>query len=247
MIKIKRVLFVLGGCLLMIGCASRNDNFSGESHFEGLMLTDSLKVKMDFEWKNGDGKTENLSAVLFAVFGKRYRLELSTVFGISVASLLWNSENWVMTFPTEKKYIQGNGDFIEDSSGDFPSINIHRMVSFLWGDFAFFLKDTISIDRDSSQEQETITGRDELKQIQKIGKKFDGRILWVETLGLQGKERVNFGPLKPFGLLWFPSTLTFFREDEVFLTLKIKNVKKNESWSSGIWNLPIPESFQPYS
>ncbi len=234
---------VLLPVLLLAGCATRSGELLAENGSERLALTDSLKIKTDFEFNTPEGKTENFSGMLFAVLGERYRLELSTTFGISVASLLWNSGNWAVTFPTEKFYYQGSGNRIE-FAGDFPSVDIHELASLFWGDVSERLKDTISVTADSSLAQVTVSGRDDQKQIQKVTRDLKGRILSVETLGLRGHERIDFQEWKPFGTLWFPAKVALAREGENFLTLKIKNVVKNASWGAGIWKLPIPESYE---
>ncbi|MDR1760470.1 MAG: DUF4292 domain-containing protein [Fibrobacter sp.] len=229
--------------LLFASCATRSEKLLAENGSASLALTDSLKIKMDFEFKTPEGKTENLSGMLFAVLGARYRLELSTTFGISVASLLWNSGNWAVAFPTEKFYYQGSGNRI-DLDGNFPPVDIHELASLFWGDVSERLKDTIAVTVDSSLSQVTVSGRDDQKQIQKVTRDFKGRILSVETLGLRGDERIHFQEWKAFETLWFPSKVELYQEGENFLTLKIKNVVKNASWGAGIWKLPIPESYE---
>jgi hypothetical protein len=98
---------------------------------------DSLKIKAVISVEQ-NGKTETFPAVLFAVPGKRYRLELTGPLGIGVASLLWTDSgsvdglgSWTAVFPTEDRYASGRGPCVRMAG--LPGANIHKVAALAWG------------------------------------------------------------------------------------------------------------------
>jgi len=73
----------------------------------------------------------------------------------------------------------------------------------------------------------------------------DGEILWLETLGRDGKtETLNIEEYKEFTGVKTPSKISFVRESERFLELRVKRVSRGKSFGSGTWRLNIPRTYQ---
>ena len=192
------------------------------------MKTDSLRAQFSLEIYEGDGNVQKLSAVLFSVPKKRYRLELSTTMGIGVASLLWTDSLWKIVFPTEKTYLQGNGYMVGVlGNADIPLVNIHEIAGFFNDSFLPENYETLSV-RDSSGLKIT-TGNDKLGNSFSFAKQ-GGKILWL----IKKTEQVFFN---------LPE-ISVKKQDKDFLKIKIKKVKKDISWGQGIWKLPTPYGYQ---
>ena len=209
---------------------------------------DSLKAIFSLTIYSPDGKSQDLDAVLFSVPGKRYRMELTGSLGIGVASLLWLPEGWQMVFPTEKMYVKGAGymvGLLNDPS--LPLVHIHQVAGLFEGRVIPEGLEEISV-RDSVISDSSVVkiheARDVLTRRYTYAEK-DGEILWLETLGRDGKtETLNIEEYKEFMGIKTPSKISFVRESERFLELRVKRVSRGKSFGSGTWRLNIPRTYQ---
>jgi hypothetical protein len=209
---------------------------------------DSLKAIFSLTIYSPDGKSQDLDAVLFSVPGKRYRMELTGSLGIGVASLLWLPEGWQMVFPTEKMYVKGAGymvGLLNDPS--LPLVHIHQVAGLFEGRVIPEGLEEISV-RDSVISDSSVVkiheARDVLTRHYTYAEK-DGEILWLETLGRDGKtEMLNIEEYKEFTGIKTPSKISFVRESERFLELRVKRVSRGKSFGSGTWRLNIPRTYQ---
>ena len=209
---------------------------------------DSLKAIFSLTIYSPDGKSQDLDAVLFSVPGKRYRMELTGSLGIGVASLLWLPEGWQMVFPTEKMYVKGAGymvGLLNDPS--LPLVHIHQVAGLFEGRVIPEGLEEISV-RDSVISDSSVVkiheARDVLTRHYTYAEK-DGEILWLETLGRDGKtETLNIEEYKEFTGIKTPSKISFVRESERFLELRVKRVSRGKSFGSGTWRLNIPRTYQ---
>ena len=209
---------------------------------------DSLKALFSLTIYSPDGKSQDLDAVLFSVPGKRYRMELTGSLGIGVASLLWLEEGWQMVFPTEKLYVKGAGymvGLLNDPS--LPLVHIHQVAGLFEGRVIPENLEEISV-RDSVLADSAVVkiheARDALTRRYTYAEK-DGEVLWLETLGRDGKtEKIVIEEYKEFFGAKTPSKISFVRESEQFLELRVRRVTRGKSFGSGTWRLNIPRSYQ---
>ncbi|MCL2282604.1 MAG: hypothetical protein FWC26_04735 [Fibromonadales bacterium] len=116
--------------LLLASCASKPQT---HGYFEGdkqQALPDSAKVKATLSVSREE-VNEKLSAVLFAVPNKKYRLELSGTFGLSAASILWKDGSWKIVFPQNERYMEGVGDCV--SLPGYGDVDIHKFAILFLG------------------------------------------------------------------------------------------------------------------
>jgi hypothetical protein len=228
---------------------------------------DSLKALFSLTIYSPDGKTQDLDAVLFSVPNKRYRMELTGTLGIGVASLLWLEEGWQMVFPTEKMYVKGAGymvGLLNDPS--LPLVHIHQVAGLFDGKVLpenleeVSVRDSVvsgaglesagvdSANFDSARANSSVVkiheARDALTRRYTYAEK-DGEVLWLETLGRDGKtEKLVIKEYKDFKGVKTPSRISFVRESETFLELRVKRVTRGKSFGSGTWRLNIPRSYK---
>ena len=207
---------------------------------ESEIPRDSLKAKFVLTLTEKNGKTQNLDAVLFSVPGKRYRMELTGPMGVGVASMLWTEQGWVMTFPTEKLYMKGNGymvGLLADNS--LPLVHIHQVADIFDGRV---LPEGFEIE----EEKDQVTYARE-----KGGKRFsferkDSVVTWLSRTGRDGKpETLQFLEYRAFEGVKTPSRIVFQREGRNYLEINIKKVTRNKPFSLGVWRLNVPRSFSP--
>ena len=209
---------------------------------------DSLKALFSLTIYSPDGKTQDLDAVLFSVPNKRYRMELTGSLGIGVASLLWLEEGWQMVFPTEKMYVKGAGymvGLLNDPS--LPLVHIHQVAGLFEGRVVpenieeVSVRDSIGIDSAVVKIHEA---RDALTRHYTYAEK-NGEVQWLETLGRDGKtEKLIIEEYKEFFGVKTPSKISFVRESETFLELRVRKVNRGKPFGSGTWRLNIPRSYQ---
>jgi hypothetical protein len=208
---------------------------------------DSLKAIFSLTIYSPDGKSQDLDAVLFSVPNKRYRMELTGSLGIGVASLLWLEDGWQMVFPTEKMYVKGAGymvGLLNDPS--LPLVHIHQVAGLFEGRVVPENLEEVSV-RDSVGADSAVVkiheARDALTRHFTYAEKA-GEVLWLETLGRDGKtEKLVIEEYKEFKGVKTPSKISFSRESEPFLELRVKRVTRGKSFGSGTWRLNIPRSY----
>lgn len=226
--------------LFISACAPSKQMVSIENS-EKEQLADSLKAKFTISLKNEKGEMQDLSGVLFAVKGVRYRLELSGPFGVGVASFLWNKEGWIFSLPTEKMYLDGKGDYLGLS---VPIVNIHQLANFFYGQLLpVSHKELIKKD---SLDVETIFAEDSQKRpFQFVRKKASGQILSLMQIGPTGVvETIHYEDPKDFEGLTIPSKFIFYQNNEKFLVLSLKKIQREATWGSGVWRLNIPQNYK---
>ncbi len=220
---------------MLVGCGPHL--VKGPAELSESALPDSLKAKFSVEVRDSVEGERTLSGVLFAVPYKRYRMEFSGPMGIGVASLLWQDGAWSLVIPTEKLYATGNGYLVGGLAG-VPLFDIHRVAALFWGSA---LARGASVDS-----MRTVSGGREMFGVSPQGIPFaavcdtNGRIGSVS----EGKTRLDLMDYAKFGSLVAPSKIAIYREDANVLNLRLKSVKTDASWGSGIWRLPIPENFR---
>ena len=127
-------LLVLFSLCALVGCAGNKpavEPVSSDAVVEAPR--DSLRAKFQLTIVQ-DSSTQELDAVLFSVPGKRYRMELTGPLGIGVASLLWQEQGWLMTFPTEKLYVDGVGYMVGLlNNRALPLVHIHQVADIFDG------------------------------------------------------------------------------------------------------------------
>jgi hypothetical protein len=115
--------------LFLISCASKPPIYFAEG--KQITMPDSAKVKTTLSISQEDVK-EKLSVVLFAVPNEKYRFELSGIFGLGAASILWKKDDgWKIVLPQDERYIEGVGDcvFVPIYGG----VDIHKFVALFFG------------------------------------------------------------------------------------------------------------------
>lgn len=236
---------------LMWGCSSAPKPVLLEDGkpIEAEVLPDSLRAKFLLTIAEGDGKTQDLDAVLFSVPGKRYRLELTGPLGIGVASMLWQTDGWQMSFPTEKLYMKGNGYMVGLlNNRSLPLVHIHQVAALFEGKVlpeSYELVDASSYGREVPMDSsvQVFYGREPSGRFFAFGKRED-KVVWLNRIGRDGREEsLKFGPYKTYDAYEVPSTISFERDGVVFLEIKVKKIAKNKSFSLGTWRLNIPKSY----
>jgi len=112
----------------MVSCASKLVYFAEGKQ---IAMPDSAKVKTTLSISQEDVK-EKLSAVLFVVPNERYRFELSGIFGLGAASILWKKDDgWKIVLPQKERYMEGTGDcvFVPIYGG----VDIHKFAALFLG------------------------------------------------------------------------------------------------------------------
>lgn len=236
------VLLILGASLFFSGCAGVKT--SSKLHaLDEIAARDSLRAKFQMTALGEDGKMQNLDAVLFSVPGKRYRMELTGALGIGVASLLWTTESWQMSFPTEKLYVKGVGPMVGlRSNNSLPMVNIHQIADLLDG---ILLPE--KFEEKSSRDS---AGTHIVNAVESNGYLFDfatagGKVLWLSRIGRDGlEERLLFEDFKEMGGVEIPSRITFEKGGNFLLGIAVKKISRKKEFSSGVWRLNIPKSFK---
>jgi hypothetical protein len=249
------LLFFLA--LFVTGCTGGKPSTAPVTKNEPAAL-DSLKAIISLTIHSPDGKSQDLDAVIFSVPGKRYRMELTGSLGIGVASLLWLEEGWQMVFPTEKMYVKGAGYMVglfNDPS--LPLVHIHQVAGLFEGRVIPENLEEISVRdsviqgvvvSDSANSESSVIkihdARDVLTRHYTYAEK-NGEVLWLESLGRDGKtEKLVIEEYKEFKGVKTPSKISFVRESEPFLEIRVKRVTRGKPFGSGTWRLNIPRSYQ---
>lgn len=98
-----------------------------------------LKVVGEIEFQVRDSSQKlldkgSVDAYFYILPHERYRIELKGPLGIQVASILWTPELWQVYIPDKSLLLQGEGDYIKLPIPGFERLNLHELVSKLWGD-----------------------------------------------------------------------------------------------------------------
>ena len=229
----------------LAGCASSKPTVdpSAQSASAEEVKQDSLRAKMGVTLVDAKGKEQNLDAVLFSVPGKRYRMELTGPLGIGVASLLWQEEGWLMTFPTEKLYMKGVGYMVGlFGEPSIPTVNIHQIAGFFEGVYVPTSAETVA--RRDSSGIELVDAKDPMGLRFTYAKQGD-KVLWISRVAPDGKPEVlNFLEYKEFEGRTLASRILVERGGEKYLEIRVKKVNRNKSFSPGTWRLTVPRSYK---
>ena len=241
------ILFVLLSSLLLAGCAGgKKTTASVAGSVEAP--ADSLKAKFSITIYSEDGSSQDLDAVLFSVPNKRYRMELTAMMGVGVASLLWLESGWQMVFPTERMYVTGAGYMVGlFTDPSIPMVHIHQVAGLFDGKVLPEKLEEVST-RDSVANDSAVVkireARDPFTRRYTYAEK-NGEVLWLETLGRDGKdEKLVIEEYKVFSGVKTPSKISFIRDGATFLEIRVKKVYRDKSFSSGTWRLNIPKSYK---
>lgn len=188
---------------------------------------DSLRAKFKLEMPDGEGKLQKFDAVMFSVPGKRYRLELSGPMGIGVASMLWTDTLWTIVFPTEKKYLKGNGYMVGMlDQPEFPLVNVHQIAGFFEQKYLPEVFEELSVE--DSLGVQVVNAKDAAGVQFRFARNGD-KILWLE----RGTERAVFN--------W--PEIRVLKNNAPYLNLYIKKVQNDVSFSGSTWRLPVPHGY----
>lgn len=206
-------------------------------------VRDSLRAKFVLTIADEDGKFQDLDAVLFSVPGKRYRMELTGPMGIGVASLLWQTDGWNIVFPTEKRYLSGNG-YMVGLLGDttVPMVPIHQVADLFDG--ILYPQGATVIEETDSAGVQIVRGKAPSGIPFTYGT-LDGHVVWFAQGGTNGRRDVlRFSDYRTFENVETPENIIFERNGKMFLKIRIKKVTRGKSFSSGTWRLNIPRSYE---
>lgn len=222
----RRLLLLLAlASFLFSGCAKSPGEAPGLETSPGA---DSLRAKFTLEMPDASGRWSSFSAVLFSVPGKRYRLELSGPLGVGFASMLWTDSAWTFVFPTERKFLRGRGYMIgKADDASFPRVDIHQLAGFFEGKFL-----PASYEEVSAAEE---GGVRVVEAVDSTGRQFrfgakDGEVAWLE----RGTDRADFDG----------EQISISRGGERSLRIRIKNVRRDVTWNSGVWRLIVPPGYE---
>lgn len=205
---------------------------------------DSLRAKMAITIVDGNGKAQNLDAVLFSVPRLRYRMEFTGPMGIGVASMLWTDEGWTMVFPTEKLYMKGRGYMVGlFNAANIPMVNIHQIAGFFDGEYMPEGTKPVS-ERDSAGLK--LVEADDAMGVRLTYAVRDGQVEWISKKGRDGKPEVlKFMDYRQFEGRTLAGKIVFERDGKMFLEMRLKKVTHGKSFSYGTWRLKVPSSYKP--
>ena len=231
----------------LFGCAGKKpvvEPVAADSAVSVETPRDSLRAKFQLTIVQ-DTSTQELDAVLFSVPGKRYRMELTGPLGIGVASLLWQEQGWLMTFPTEKLYVDGVGYMVGLLNNNaLPLVHIHQVADIFDGRLLPEGYEEIEPPVDSLRVPGAVYAREKSGRVFLFTKE-GSRVASLTRLGNTGKnETIRFYDFKEFEGVETPSRIVFEVEGAKFLEIRIKKIARNKSFSSGTWRLNIPKSFK---
>lgn len=246
-------ILVMFCCACLVGCQGGAkpavDAAPAGKNAAPEVVQDSLRAKFLLTMATSDGETQNLDAVLFSVPGKRYRMELTGPMGIGVASMLWQEDGWVMTFPTEKLYAKGSGYMVGIMMDNtIPVVHIHQVAGLFNGQLVPERYEIIDggVDIPESlldSSLQVIYGRDGMGKNFAFAKNGDD-VAWLCRLGRGGlTEVLKFTEFKEFEGRRLPSQIVFERDGKFFLKIKMKKVSHDKPFSLGTWRLNVPRSF----
>lgn len=219
--------------LFFEGCGPRL--VKGPAESSDVPAPDSLKAKFSLEITDSVSGSHSLSGVLFAVPHKRYRFEFSGPMGIGIASLLWNAGEWTLLLPQQKAFASGRGYLVGGYAG-IPLFDVHRIASLFWGN-VLPRGSTVDSSRTVSGRRE-IFGRTAMEIPFSAVCDTNGRIARISA----ATERLDFLDYAAFGDVVAPSKVAVYRREGA-LNFRLKSVKTDAEWGSGIWRLPIPEGY----
>jgi hypothetical protein len=203
-------------------------------------LPDSLKASIDLSFAT-ETESGSLSGTLFSVPGERYRIELRGPLGISAASIFWKDSNWSIIIPSEELIWKGRGRDLPTPIPGLKSINIHQLVSTLWGDILGpGWEDSGKENKDSlthwSWQKENIFYTATMNQ--KTGHIYNhSQQKQSERLDITLQDYQEHPPYV------IPTEVTF-AIGRTSLTLEISQVNYKPSWKPRLWKLREPASFQ---
>jgi hypothetical protein len=223
-------------CLGMLSCTQAPKvQVQGAMQPTGLSTIDSVKCKLRFSFPDQAGETKELSAMLFAVPAKRYRLEFNGPMGIQVASMLWNPTGWILLIPSEERGILGVGDTVRIPGAVLPAIPIHQMLSFAWGVVLPPGGDSAtSVPYQSHVLRSWVT-----PQGQSVRSEEDPQTRRILAVTFAADD-----PANEIRMVYKDDEVRIFQAARWVLTVQILNRKPNASWGKGIWNLKIPEGWK---
>jgi hypothetical protein len=228
--------FAILSVLLFVGCAKHPaPEILGATHIGTVAVPDSLRAKIRFTFPSKEGSEDELSAVLFAVPGKRYRLEFTGPLGIQVASMLWKPEGWLALVHPEERYVRGVGDTLQIPGVRMPAIPIHRLLAFSWGevvppggDSAFTVSDSGRIFREWTTPEGT--------PVQSVADSATGRLLALNILGGNTGENI--------WLEYSGETVRIIQAGRWILGMEVQSRKPGATWGQGVWKLVIPQGWK---
>ena len=220
-------------CLL--GCGPRLAK--GPATASEILPPDSLRVKFSIDVDDSVNGSHTLSAVLFAVPYKRYRLEFSGPMGIGIASVLWTDAKWTLLLSQQKSYATGMGQFVGGFAG-IPLFDMHRIAALFWGE-TFPQNAVVDSTRDSAGVK-IIVGKNSLGIPFRAERNADGRVTKI----VEGKETLTFEDYAEFNDRIAPAVTRAYRDGKNVLTVKIKRVNTDAEWGDATWRLPIPDSYE---
>lgn len=229
-----KILWLGFALALLSGCGPRLAK--GSASLE-LTPPDSLKAKFSLEINDSLEGSHTLSAVLFAVPYKRYRMEFSGPMGIGVASVLWQDAKWTLVLPQQKSFAVGSGFLVGGYAG-IPLLDIHQIAGLFWGEVLPFGSSVDSL-RDSL-DGKILYGKNRLGIPFEAFRNKDGRIVKI----VQAHETLEFSNYAEFDSVEAPEWTRVFRKGKNVLSIKIKRVNTDVRWGDEIWRVPVPESYQ---
>lgn len=247
--KFRMLLLAVFACLFLTACTGGKKPTVDPTPVAKEVPQDSLRAKFLLTI-TAEGESQNLDAVLFSVPGKRYRMELTGPMGVGVASMLWQEDGWVMTFPTEKLYMKGAGYMVGLLANDnLPMVHIHQVAGLFEGKLLpehYDLLDSVAQQPEEPSEKAMTVymAREKNGNPFSFAKKGDD-IVWLERRGTGGKkEHLSFSDFKTFDGWNVPSRIIFTRDDVQYLSIMIKKIAKNMPFSLGTWRLKVPTTFK---
>lgn len=204
-------------------------------------MPDSLRAKMLFTALLPSGAREDVSVVIFSVPQKRYRMEMSGLMGVAVASLLWQEGEWTLVLPREEAYLQGTGDLLPLPGTGLPPMDIPLLGGILGGRL---------LPPGHAQGESWV--HDTLRVLR--WPRAQGGF-WRAELGLRsgaplrlvhegGSDEIHYSNYSRFGEQVLPAQVEVMRDGRPVLQMQMRELRTDASWGNGIWRLRVPSEFR---
>jgi outer membrane biogenesis lipoprotein LolB len=202
---------------------------------------DSVRADLSLLISN-QGKTEHVNAVVFAVPGERYRIELTGPLGVTVASILWLPQQWTMLLPSEGLYHHSQGDFMQIPATVLPPLNIHQTMGVLWGQL--LPESWRQAQRTPINDSlEALVWSDASASFEAVFNSRNGQIVSLTTQK-EYLEEVRYTNYKRFGDLTLPQKTEIIRNGQRVLKIHLSAINPAAVWKSSVWQLQIPNDFK---
>jgi hypothetical protein len=231
--------------VLLLQCASPRPQIEAyrDAERESLEIQDSVEAGLQFIVADARGIKESVAGRVFIHSpGQKYRLQLKGPLGMSVASMLWQEEKWLLVLYPNELYHYGQGEVIQMPGLQLPMLPLAQILAPLrgellpagWQNAERIMQDSlVSLEWFSATTQSSVRAH--------IGAKT-GLVQDVVWMGY----RIDYSDYERQGNFSYPQKIRWSFKGKFLLEIRLKDYNSIPQWQEKLWNLSVPEGFRQF-